>query len=109
MVWLALAALVCGFGLWLDTLRARDLALLVARQQTERLGLQLLDDSVALQRTRVVRTTRGWLALARRYRFEFTETGDSRREGVVLLGPDRPPHVEIEAYIDANAPPVRWH
>ena len=105
MAWLVLAALVGGFGLWLDTLRARDLALTVARQQTARLNLQLLDDTVALESTRVVRTGSGWLALARRFRFEFTETGDNRREGMVFLGPDSPPHVEIEAY----AEPLRWH
>jgi hypothetical protein len=105
MAWLALAVLVGGFALWLDTLRARDLALTVARQQTARLGLQLLDDTVALMATRVVRTGSGWLALTRRFRFEFTETGDNRREGMVILGPDAPPHVEIEAYVE----PLRWH
>ncbi|MFZ4498653.1 MAG: DUF3301 domain-containing protein [Burkholderiales bacterium] len=105
MAWLAVLALVAGFLFWLDTLRARDLALAVARQQTARLGLQLLDDTVALQRVRIERTASGWLALARRFRFEFTETGDSRREGFVLLAPDRPPHVDIEAYIEAP----RWH
>jgi len=109
MAWLALFALLGGFALWLDGLRARDLALTVARQQTARLGLQLLDDTVALQRVRVVRTESGWLALARRFRFEFTETGDNRREGMVLLGPDAAPHVEIEAYTDSNVQPLRWH
>jgi hypothetical protein len=109
MAWLVLFALVGGFALWLDGLRARDLALTVARQQTTRLGLQLLDDTVALQRVRLVRTEGGWLMLARRFRFEFTETGDNRREGVVILGPDRPPHVEIEAYTEANPQPMRWH
>lgn len=105
MTWWVVGGLLGGFALWLDTLRARDLALTVARQQTSRLGLQLLDDTVALSATRVVRTASGWLALARRFRFEFTETGDSRREGLVILGPDAPPHVEIEAYADTS----RWH
>jgi len=105
MAWLLVVVLVGCFALWLDTLRARDLALTVARQQTARLRLQLLDDTVALQQTRVVRTASGWLALARHFRFEFTETGDNRREGMVILGPDAPPHVEIEAYIE----PSGWH
>jgi len=109
MAWLALIALVGGFAFWLDGLRARDLALTVARQQTARLGLQLLDDTVALQRVRIVRTASGWLALARRFRFEFTETGDNRREGMVLLAPDAAPHVEIEAYMDSSISPPRWH
>lgn len=107
MEWLAVVALIGGFVAWLDTLRARDLALTVARQQTARLGLQLLDDTVALQRMRVVRTASGWLGLMHRFRFEFTETGDSRREGFVLLGPDNPPHVDIEAYRDPMAWPSR--
>jgi hypothetical protein len=104
MAWLVVVALTGGFLFWLDTLRARDLALTVARQQTARLGLQLLDDTVALMATRIVRTDSGWLAPARRFRFEFTETGDNRREGFVLLGPDRPPHVEVEAYRESP-----WH
>lgn len=105
LAWLAVLALLSGFLLWLDALRARDLALTVARQQTARLGLQLLDDTVALQQARVVRTASGWLGLARRFRFEFTDTGDNRREGFVLLGPDRAPHVEVEAYRQ----PLDWH
>jgi hypothetical protein len=109
MAWLALIALVGGFAVWLDGLRARDLALTVARQQTARLGLQLLDDTVALQRVRLVRTGSGWLALARRFRFEFTETGDNRREGMIFLRPGVAPHVEIEAYTEDNARPSSWH
>lgn len=105
MTWWLVIGLLGGFALWLDALRARDLALAVARQQTARLGLQLLDDTVALTATRMVRTRSGWLALARRFRFEFTETGDNRREGMVILGPDAPPHVEIEAYVERP----RWH
>jgi len=105
MAWLVLAGLVGGFALWLDGLKARDLALTVARQQTERLRLQLLDDTVALRRMRVIRTASGWLAPTRVYTFEFTETGDNRRQCFVTLGPDRPPHVELEAYRDVSG----WH
>lgn len=105
MVWLVIALLVGGFVFWMDELRARDLALTVARQQTDRLGLQLLDETVSRNRLRVLRSERGWPAFARLYTFEFSETGDNRRLGFVSLGPDRPPHVELEAYADR---PV-WH
>ncbi len=105
MAWLVIAALVGGFVLWLDGQRAREMALTVARQQTTRLGLQLLDESVALRRMRVVRSDRGWPAIARMFSFEFSDTGDNRRQGFVSLGPDRPPHVDLEAYVN----PGQWH
>jgi hypothetical protein len=54
---------------------------------------------------RFIRTASGWLAPTRVYTFEFTETGDNRRQGFVTLGPDRPPHVELEAYRDVSG----WH
>ena len=73
---------------WYDSMRAREQALGAAREACRRDGLQLLDETVECVRTRQGRNAEGRFALRRTYRFEFTDTGDNRREGsVVLLGP----------------------
>ena len=72
---------------WMDTLKAREVALHAARAACTRIGLQLLDETVAAERTRLARNDNGQICLRRVYRFEFSDTGDNRRKGsVVMLG-----------------------
>jgi hypothetical protein len=73
--------------LWFDTLRARECAMEAARRACEMDEVQLLDDTVALERWRLKRDADGHLAILRVYRFEFSDTGDNRLHGrVTLLG-----------------------
>jgi hypothetical protein len=82
---LALLGLLGWF--WLDSLRARDAAVLAVRRACEGEGLQLLDATVAFGGLKLSRNDEGRLRLARTYRFEYSDTGDNRRPGsVVLLG-----------------------
>jgi len=72
---------------WFDSLRAREAALAAGREACEAEGLQLLDDTVAAARMRLARDHHGRLAIRRTYRFEYTDTGNNRREAhVTLLG-----------------------
>ncbi len=85
---LTMIALFAVAGFWLAGLRARERATAVTRAHCLRFNLQLLDDTVALTRLRPV-LDRGRFKWLRRYDFEFTETGDLRRQGkIVLLGLD---------------------
>jgi hypothetical protein len=80
-----LLVLIIGL-LWLDTLRAREMAISLARQACNREGVQFLDQAVALRRLGV-RWTRDGLRLRRLYQFEFSEEGTARNAGcLVLLG-----------------------
>ncbi len=84
---LAFALLAIAAWFWFDSLRARDAAMAAARRACESEGLQLLDDTVALSALRVFRDDEGRLRPKRIYDFEFSETGDNRRRGsVVVLG-----------------------
>ncbi|WP_119394211.1 DUF3301 domain-containing protein [Salinibius halmophilus] len=47
-------------------------------------GIQLLDDSVAFDRFKVLKTDVGW-RLSRVYEFEFTSTGKARFTGKLFL------------------------
>ena len=73
--------------LWLDSLKARDVALQAARTACEHEGLMLLDDTVAICAIRIARDADGRVKLQRSYEFEFSDDGNNRRSGsVVLLG-----------------------
>lgn len=79
---------LAGFGwYWLDGLKARDAAVAAARAACAAEGLQFLDDTVVLAGTRPGRDDEGRLRLQRSYAFEYSDTGDNRRRGsIVLLG-----------------------
>ena len=84
---LGLIVLAGGAWLWLDSLKARDGGIAAARAACNAEGLQLLDDTVSLASLRPVRNDDGRLLLRRVYNFEYSDTGDNRRNGsVVLLG-----------------------
>jgi hypothetical protein len=81
---LALAALV---WLWFDSLRAREHAVALGKEECRRHGLQFLDETVECISLRPGRDEGGHRVLRRVYRFEFSDTGDNRRAGqVVMLG-----------------------
>jgi hypothetical protein len=83
----AIVLLVAGILFWLDSLRARERALKAGRAACERHELQFLDDTVSVSRVRLGRDDEGQLRIARTYTFEFSDTGNNRRHGaIVMLG-----------------------
>jgi hypothetical protein len=83
----ALAAIAVLAWWWYDSMRARERALAVAGAACERDGLQFLDETVECVKTRPARDQDGRFALRRTYGFEFSDDGNNRRAGsVVILG-----------------------
>jgi hypothetical protein len=83
----ALVLIAAGIFLWLDSLRARERAVQAGRRACERHQLQFLDDTVSFTRVRLGRDEEGQLRIARTYTFEFSDTGNNRRHGaIVMLG-----------------------
>ena len=83
----AIVLLAAGIFFWLDSLRARERALKAGRAACERYALQFLDDTVSVSRVRLGRDDEGQLRIARTYTFEFSDTGNNRRHGaIVMLG-----------------------
>ena len=81
--------IIAGGWFWIDSLRARERALAAGRGACERNGLQLLDATVQFAKLRLARDDEGRLRLRRTYTFEFSDTGDNRRHGaIVMLGGD---------------------
>lgn len=79
--------LVAGIGLWFwrDSLGAREQARAASTRACQQSNVQLLDDTVALERLWWRRDRDGRLKLERLYAFEFTDTGMRRQVGSVLL------------------------
>ena len=73
--------------LWVDSLRARERAVEAGRAACRRHELQFLDDTVSFSRIRLARDEDGQLKIKRTYTFEFSDTGNNRRHGaIVMLG-----------------------
>jgi hypothetical protein len=88
-VWEAAAILlvIAGIFFWLDSLRARERAVQAGRAACMRYELQFLDETVSFTRLRLARGEDGNLKIARTYTFEFSDTGNNRRHGaIVMLG-----------------------
>lgn len=83
----AIALMAAAVFLWLDSLRARERAVKAGRAACERYALQFLDETVSFTRMRLRRDVEGQLRIARTYTFEFSDTGNNRRQGaIVMLG-----------------------
>jgi hypothetical protein len=88
-MWEGFAILLIAVGalLWADSLRARERAVQAGRSACERYQLQFLDDTVSFTRLRLARDEDGQLRISRTYTFEFSDTGNNRRHGaIVMLG-----------------------
>ena len=83
---LLLIASIAWF-MW-DSLKAREAAVSASRAACAAEGFQFLDDTVAIRGIRPVRED-GSLRLRRVYGFEYSESGDTRRKGSVVLVGDR--------------------
>jgi hypothetical protein len=90
MPWMETISLLVLLALawfWFDSFQARAAGMAAARAACAAENLLLLDDTVALGGLRPARDDDGRLRLRRVYHFEYSDTGDNRRQGhVTLLG-----------------------
>ncbi len=84
---LSIVIVVAIAWFWFDSLKAREVAVRAARTACESEGLLFLDDTVSSSGLKPSRDENGRFALQRAYDFEFSDTGNNRRPGsVVVLG-----------------------
>ena len=72
-------------GLWWTGTRAKELAIEHARAACRRESVQLLDQTVSLNRIRLARSATGAMCLRRNYGFEFTQEGAHRDHGTITM------------------------
>lgn len=95
---LTLLALLAAGWLWLESMRAHELAMAGVVAFCARQQLQLLDASVAFVSMALRRDDRGRLRVSRTYRFEFSDSGDNRLQGRVMLLGGRIEMMHLQPY-----------
>ncbi len=83
-----LAALLILVGIawfWLDSLGVRETAIAIAKDFCAKESVQFLDGAVAAASLRLRRDPRGRLTIVRTYQFEFTDTGNNRLKGTIIM------------------------
>lgn len=82
---IALSLGTAGVWLWLDSIKAREIAVRAAFRACDGDGVQLLDETVAIRSLSLARNEDGKVCLVRKYGFEFSDTGENRRSGWLVL------------------------
>jgi hypothetical protein len=95
----ALAVLALGGWYWADALRSRERAVAAGRQVCQREGVQFLDDTVVMTKVAPARNADGRLAFRRTYRFEFSDTGNNRREGTIVVAAGLVESLDMEPFL----------
>lgn len=96
LLWI-FALILGGWYLWAG-LAAKERVRKAASRHCEQLGVQLLDDTVVLVRTRLKRDSRGQVRLQRSYEFEFTSTGEHRYSGIAILHGQRIVQIQLSPH-----------
>lgn len=96
-VLLLLLLVVLGW-FWFSSLRALEVARNAGKHACDIAQVQFLDDTVASIAMALVRNESGRRVLRRTYRFEFSETGNTRLEGWVILLGSQVESVTMEPY-----------
>ena len=83
----SLLLLLALVWLWLDSVRVRGMAVRHAARVCASDGLQFLDQTISIASLKPARDDEGRLVLRRAYVFEYSDTGNNRRPGsIVMLG-----------------------
>jgi hypothetical protein len=94
----AIVGILAGVLFWIDSLQARERALAAGRSASQSYGVQLLDETVQFAALRLSRDEEGRLRLRRSYSFEFTDTGDNRRRGAIVMLGGKLQDMQLEPY-----------
>lgn len=92
--------LIAGGWFWMDSIGKREVAINFGREITAKMQLQLLDETVACEKIRLSRDSRGQMQIQRTYSFETTASGRERLQcslilrGNLLKSWDIPPYVQ---------------
>lgn len=91
---------------WFDSFRAQEAVKTMSKQICSQFDLQLLDDTVTLMRMRLKRDTRGKWNWQRTYFFEFSDSGNNRKQGVIVIRGLAMEMLELPGHLDRLISPV---
>ena len=90
--------LISIFLYWLDSIRAKEIAISHSRDACKKVLLEFLDETVVIKKVRLRRNSLGRLMFYREYQFEFTSTGEYRYKGLIKLLGNTLLDIEMEPY-----------
>ncbi len=91
---------------WFDTLRCRETTKIVAQRLCKQLQLQLLDDTIIITKLRIKRNKNGRLSWQRSYQFEFSDGGNNRQKGIIIMLGSIVEILEMPDYVNRVISPV---
>ncbi|NJD05234.1 MAG: DUF3301 domain-containing protein [Methylococcaceae bacterium] len=100
----ALISIAALIWFWFDSLKAREAAIVAVRSACRTERLQLLDETVAIHKIRLCRTSAGDMSIRRIYEFEYSDTGDNRLKGSVHLLASRVTLIDIGPVLITDPP-----
>ncbi len=71
--------------IWQESLQAKEFAVKFCHNKCNELGLQLLDQTIALKSISFIRNINGLPVVIRRYNFEFSINGANRYNGSITI------------------------
>ena len=83
--------------LWWQNAAIREQALQHVKQHCIKHDLQLLDESVALKKWRII-WQKGQASIQRQYYFEFTSTGEARYVGIIRFNGQKLDHISLAVH-----------
>ncbi len=104
LIFIAIGAALLWF--WWNSSGASEKATQAAKRACKESGVQFLDDTVSMRKTRLQRNEMGHVNLARLYSFEFSLTGDHRHFGYVITLGDKIFKIELEKPYTENEGPT---
>jgi hypothetical protein len=90
--------------LWMDSLKVREIAVRGAREACAAESLLFLDDTVGIASLKLARDDKGHLKLQRAYDFEYSDTGNNRVKGNVVMLGERMVLLNVGLRVLRNAP-----
>ena len=91
---------------WFDTQRSQESAKTICKQICQQFNLQLLDDTITLIQIRWQWDSRYFLRLKRIYEFEFSDSGNNRQLGWIMMRGTVMEILELPNYMDRVILPV---
>ena len=95
---LLILPLIALLWYWFNSLHALEIARAAGKRACQNADVQFLDDTVASTSLALVRNESGRRVLRRTYRFEFSETGNTRLEGQLILLGEKVESITMEPY-----------
>lgn len=99
---LVIIPIVGAVIVWFHLLAVKDLALAAAKRHCRQMGVQFLDGSVVLTGVKLTRSSSGSRALAQRFQFDFTVTGERRYRGQTVFVGKRQVSMQLDPHVEPH-------